>query len=263
MTPVNAKGNSTEWAAGYLYTNYGFGSYRFDATAWPIGGGPARILTPPGSIGSDAFAVSGSLVGGWTENGGIRHAYVWDIASEQEYDLHPPAAVSGSNVGGLDGNRAVGMLGFGGGVTHAVLWDDVAEGSYVDMDPSSEPFRGSEAYALCGGSQVGRLNRGAALWCGSAESYVRLHPDWIPTALSSIAYGVSQNVQVGLVVFDIPNANTPTHASVWFGSAESFFDLHSLLDPAIIATAWRTTSGWTNWATSTWLAMGGRERWPR
>ena len=50
--------------------------------------------------------------------------------------------------------------------------------------------------------------------------------------MSSIARGVDKNVQVGLVVYGIAYGNVPTHASVWFGSAESFCDLHSLLDPS-------------------------------
>ena len=226
-----AKANSTQWAAGYLYTDYGLGNYRFDATAWPIGGGPARVLTPTGSIGSDAFAVSGSMVAGWSESAGKRHAYVWDMATGKQYDLHPEEAVAGSDIAGLDGTRAVGTLGLGAAAgTHAVLWNDVTKKTYVDLDPDTWPGR-SKANALSGDSQVGYVHMDAALWHGTAESWVNLHPYHIPTANYSIAFGVYQNVQVGITHYAMPDGTGPTYASVWFGSAESFFDLHSLLEP--------------------------------
>ena len=230
-----AKANSTQWAAGYLYTDDGLGNYRFDATAWPIGGGPARILTPTGSIGSDAFAVSGSMVAGWSESAGKRHAYVWDLVTGQQYDLHPAAAVSGSSVSGLDGNRAAGTLGLGGGVTHAVLWNDVATDHYVDLNPPAATG-GSTAWDVSGNSQAGKVDfLGAALWHGSAESYVRLHPAHIANAGNSVAYAVDRHVQAGFVEYDLGPGHFlrfESHATVWFGTAESMFDLHSLLDPA-------------------------------
>ncbi len=227
---TTANAVSDTWAAGFLYQPGNASVVK--ATAWPLAGGPARDLQPTGALTSKLTSASGQLLAGSAQFSGKIHAYVWDIATGQQYDLHPAAALSGSSVSGLDGNRAAGTLGLGGGVTHAVLWNDVANEDYVDLDPGSLPYYGSEALALSGGSQVGRLGKSAALWHGTAESYVALHPEWIPTALSSIARGVDKNVQVGLVVYGIAYGNVPTHASVWFGSAESFCDLHSLLDPS-------------------------------
>lgn len=229
---TTATGNSTEWAVGHVYIPGVV--VALHANAWPVGGGLARSLHPAGSTDSQAFAVSGSLVAGWAESGGKRHAYVWDMFSGQQYDLGPPAAVNGSQINGIDGVRSVGEVGLGAPLYgHAALWNGLTA-DYVDLNPPGA-VDGSVAYDISGDAQVGKVHSEAALWHGSAESYVNLHPSYIPNAGISDAYAVDRYVQAGFVEYDLGPSHYfrfESRASVWFGTAESMFDLHSLLDPA-------------------------------
>ena len=78
----------------------------------------------------------------------------------------------------------------------------------------------------------------AAVWNGTASSYVDLHPDG---ALTSVAWGASDGQQVGQVLF--PGLGSASRASLWTGSASSRVDLH----PA-------------GWATSRALDVGGGQQ---
>ena len=229
---TTANAVSDTWAAGFLYQPGNASVVK--ATAWPLAGGPARDLQPTGALTSKLTSASGQLLAGSAQFAGKIHAYVWDLAGGQEYDLHPPAAVNGSQVNGIDGTRSVGEIGLGGGTgSHAVLWPSLAAG-YVDLNPTGAVY-GSTAYDISDNTQVGEVDGLAALWRGSAGSYVNLHPSWLPSAALSYALGADAHVQVGYVDYD-RGAGTfprfPAHATVWFGTAASMFDLHSLLDPA-------------------------------
>lgn len=82
------------------------------------------------------------------------------------------------------------------------------------------PFE-SFGQGVTGGSQVGWVNFGdthAAVWAGSANSFVDLHPDG---ASDSRALAADGNVQAGYVVI-----NTQPHASIWSGSAATWVDLN-------------------------------------
>ena len=155
--------------------------------------------------------------------------------SGQQYDLGPPAAVNGSQINGIDGVRSVGEVGLGAPLYgHAALWNGLTA-DYVDLNPPAATG-GSTAWDVSGNSQAGKVDfLGAALWHGSAESYVRLHPAHIANAGNSVAYAVDRHVQAGFVEYDLGPGHFlrfESHATVWFGTAESMFDLHSLLDPA-------------------------------
>jgi hypothetical protein len=84
-------------------------------------------------------------------------------------------------------------------------------------------FYGSQAFAVSGSSQAGVTTAAtgspshAALWNGTAASYVDLHPGGLPLNSSSEARGVSGNTQVGYAGY---------HAGLWTGTAASFVDLN-------------------------------------
>jgi len=82
------------------------------------------------------------------------------------------------------------------------------------------PFE-SFGQGVTGGNQVGWVNFGdthAALWSGTASSFVDLHPD---VASDSRALAVDGNTQAGYAVL-----NTQPHASLWTGTAASWVDLN-------------------------------------
>ncbi len=107
--------------------------------------------------------------------------------------------------------------------------------------PGLDGANGSFGYGIGAGQQVGYLPRSAnighaALWTGSAASWVNLHPGgaWF----SSYAHDADGGQQVGYVEgWDI------LHAALWSGSAASFVDLHP--------------SGW--FGSTAWGISGGQQ----
>lgn len=71
---------------------------------------------------------------------------------------------------------------------------------------------------LDGSQQVGTRNGRAALWAGSASSYVDLHP---AGALASTANAVASGKQVGWT-----DSGQGRRAALWHGSSSSWVDLH-------------------------------------
>ncbi len=83
----------------------------------------------------------------------------------------------------------------------------------------------SLAYGVSQGKQVGGLysEGDAVLWSGTANSYVNLHP--AGTFLSE-ARGIRGNQQVGWVILTEQGGGGDTHASLWSGTAQSWVDLN-------------------------------------
>jgi hypothetical protein len=82
----------------------------------------------------------------------------------------------------------------------------------------------------------------AALWSGSAASFVNLHPASAPAHANSGAVAVDGGVQVGFVQLfdpDDPNMNLVDRAALWHSTAASFVNLHDLL-PASFHTSTAT-----------------------
>jgi hypothetical protein len=87
----------------------------------------------------------------------------------------------------------------------------------------------SWAYGVYGEIQVGRVGYRAALWHGSAASYVDLGPIGVADAA---ALAVHRDVQVGWVI----PIGQHWRASLWRGSLASRVDLHSLLPSVFVAS---------------------------
>jgi hypothetical protein len=96
-----------------------------------------------------------------------------------------------------------------------------AQWSVVFLHPPA--VDGSEGYGIGGGHQVGVTGRAgvfhAALWTGSAGSWVDLHPGGIFDLSEALAAGGGQ--QAG----DVHVAGSQIHASLWSGTAASWVDL--------------------------------------
>lgn len=107
----------------------------------------------------------------------------------------------------------------------------------IDLHPSNS----WTSSTLMGGTdyqQVGYVYRSiwpgprAALWYGSAASYVNLNPSW---ALHSIAYAASGTQQAGSATATVPFFQV--RAGFWSGTAASFVDLHpGVLHPEAISS---------------------------
>ena len=237
QTWVSVHTNQTSYINGT--TDYARGGYVFDyfapvrarAAAW-VGPGNSYIdLNPAGSGHSLVYGASGPvLVGVAYFAEAVSHAYAWDLASNSQVDLHPSYATS-SRARDTESGSAVGVMGIQG-QSHAVLWTSLSPGSAVGLDPGIDRL-GSSAYAVSGNIQGGVAGRDhAALWRGTPESYVDLHPTWIANSLTSVVYGADKDVQVGFVAYrnePIPYRDD-SHATIWFGTAGSMVDLHAYVD---------------------------------
>jgi len=106
---------------------------------------------------------------------------------------------------------------------------------------------------LDGSQQVGTRNGRAALWAGSAASYVDLQPA-LTGVTSSMAYSVAAGEQVGYLSF------AGDHKAVlWRGSAGSFVSLNP---PGALQSEARATDGVHQWGSVAYTGPGGRAtRW--
>jgi hypothetical protein len=91
----------------------------------------------------------------------------------------------------------------------------------VYLSPNPNLF--SQASGIGSGQQVGDVDGFAALWNGTAASYVDLSP---ANSTSSYASATKNGVQVGSAYF----TGVVSHAGLWTGSAASWVDLNGALD---------------------------------
>jgi hypothetical protein len=100
---------------------------------------------------------------------------------------------------------------------HPFLWNS-SSSSWMSLAPTSQD--NGAAYASWGDRQGGHLWGRAALWSGSASTYVDIHPSGF---ISSWVYGMRDAQQVGYTW------DGQTHAAaLWTGTATSHVSLHPL-----------------------------------
>ena len=134
---------------------------------------------------------------------GVRHASLWNGSAETWVDLHP-AGAEYSSAEDVDGEQVVGSAKEVNDQGHARLW--YREGDTwvcVDLHPHGLNER-SAAFAVHGGEQVGIVFDNtpyhAALWRGTADSYVDLHT-FLPRDFEwSMAVGISHDAVYTYVV---------------------------------------------------------------
>ena len=125
-------------------------------------------------------------------------------------------------------NQQVGYtFSYGPGVLrHALLWSGSAAG-VVDLHPSTAaPGTESGANGVSLGQQVGFVGTSAALWNGTPDSFVNLHPTGY---LQSTALKIrdTQIVGVGVVPGQTPADPNKNHAILWTSPAPgSIVDLN-------------------------------------
>jgi hypothetical protein len=165
------------------------------------------------------------------------HALLWVGNSLSPTDLQP-SGWNYSRADDTDGTRQVGAVwsptvpsSYG---IFAALWSGTAQ-SFVPL--CSYPYCGnSEAFAIGGDQQVGYTDDSftcgecgitriihAALWRGSPQSYVDLHPNPTNTDDESRAFDTDGVQQVGYKYF--AGSSRPYRALLWSGTPQSAVDL--------------------------------------
>jgi hypothetical protein len=206
------------------------GSFGNHAALW-TGAGLVDVH-PAGSNFSAINGRSGELSVGYAGTASLSQApVIWQGTAPSVLSV-PFAYVTGRAVA-TDGDQIVGYAAEGDperglGASHAMLWD-------VDTGSAVELGKDVSVFGVGGGAQVGTTtgSRGpnAALWRGTANSFVDLH---VAGYDSSVASGTNGLIQVGYVGIDIRVRNEARPrdirfytAGVWSGTASSFTSLPS------------------------------------
>jgi hypothetical protein len=132
--------------------------------------------------------------------------------------LHPAGAYA-TAVGGVTATQQVGFwqaTSFSN--SKPVIWSGTS-GSMINLAPNPSDY--GLLYGLSGSTQFGMFRGQAALWHGTPESRVSLHPSGAPSDSGSDVFGMSGSEQVGQ--YFTPGVG---HAAVWHGTSASFVDLH-------------------------------------
>ena len=141
-----------------------------------------------------AYAIANGVQVGYSGGPGRQRAMLWRGSSNSAVELHPKAAKL-SECQATDGSEQVGTASVNFMSNMASLWHGSAD-SWVDLTPKK--FPGGAAYACGGGIQVGCValdkdnqRHHAALWAGTAASFIDLH-DCVPKQdfSDSCAFGI-------------------------------------------------------------------------
>jgi len=219
-------------------------NYVAQAALWRGSADSMRVLYNGRSF---ALGIADNLVAGYVveNNSGHGRAILWNLAGwDPDSPWGPPYTIwlhplysnhYASYALAIGDGEVVGYVGgydfdMGWHYTHAVLWNaELPYDGLVDLHPTGYQY--SYAYGVGGGQQVGYVAGPstfnypqAALWSGSAGSFVNLHPS---DYRESYAWDVWSGQQVGYVVTHLHGKR----AALWSGSASSFVSLHDFLGP--------------------------------
>ncbi|MBL9030704.1 MAG: hypothetical protein JNM80_03235 [Phycisphaerae bacterium] len=188
------------------------------------------------STPSSALAIAGDQQVGWTDAlaGGNQRAAMWRGSMGSYVSLHPAGATF-SYATATDGTFQGGYVERQTGPNpggYAVIWNGTPE-PIATLNP---PGHTAQLLGMVPGQQVGWTvpttgsPTHAALWRGSAASWVDLNPS---NSSLSQAWATAGTIQVGGYA---PNGASLSRACAWFGTAESVVNLHSLLPPGYISS---------------------------
>lgn len=245
LSPAAGNAVATEIADGIAagYASPGIFGTAYRATLWdgvssldlhpsalvdnPVTGAVGRSFIQGGAAGIQVGWVSGTVTAG-------RSAPVaWRGSAESAAFLNIPFVNFGGQAQATDGSQIVGYATAQDedgviGATQAMVWD-VATGVGVNLAD------GGMAYGVGGGVQVGFVTKkqaSAALWRGTRQSQVLLHPRNAVTSVANATDGVRQ---VGYAGFDIRVRQEAAkgnkdkrfnYAHLWTGTAASALNIH-------------------------------------
>ena len=189
---------------------------------------------------SSVLGSTDSIQVGWGYGPTLQNRYVpivWSGAADTAHILTLPFTNVGGQALATDGSQ---IVGYGTGLNNdgtttgsnrAVVWDVTTEQA-IDLGDGGN---GAQALGVGGGQQVGYIIKdlqNAALWNGSTNSLVVLHPK---DAAASVAYGTDGVQQVGYSGYNVRVRAEATkgnkfkrydYAMVWTGSAASALNIH-------------------------------------
>ena len=211
-------------------------------------GSSDSMVTPStgGYTSSSISSLSANWAGGYVSDGDElkgRHATIWNLSNNTMIDLNPSEyfsivnAIAGAN-GGNPGVQAGSVRGITDAHVNAALWHGTAA-SYTSLAPansfSTNVFALSPDGAYQGGYELIQTPNPlvqvshAALWHGTADSFVDMHPTNFAGIVSSIIEGMIDGLQVGFVNGVDKQDQNFNYAFLWSGSADQYFNLQSVL----------------------------------
>ena len=205
----NIMGVCDNWAVGDAYTVYNQGK----AALW-------RLDDDNPAVGYDLTPA---------EIKDVPYSAAWAMAIDGATEQNPGVVVGGAPISCTSA---------------AILWENIVINgedisfNHVNLHPSND-YETSDCWAVYGDQQGGFVKEWpdvsvdsgyrAALWEGTPESFKNLHPD-IEGVKNSRIRGMADGVQVGEIFYgDDLNEGPPSHAFLWFGSADEYVDLHGVL----------------------------------
>lgn len=158
-------------------------------------------ITPASRTSGQVFGMSSDRQVGYAASPNVYHAAAWRGTAESYVNLNP-AGFRSSYAYAVRGDQ---IAGFGQVITtgepHAVMWTGPTD-TFTDLHNNTLAVR-SYAYATDGEYQGGTaafrdVGEVAALWHGSADTMINMHPSWNGSPNSQIN-GMAPGVQVGQI----------------------------------------------------------------
>lgn len=215
-----------------MHENRQVGYVNGHASLWS-GTPESRVdLHPSWAEGSFAYGVWGDEQVGYTYVGSGNNsgrAALWRGSAASYVNLHPGGTAVSSVATAVAAGQQGGRIEFpypgGGTIPHAALWSGTP-GSFVDMNPPGATSSGITS--MWPGQQVGNagfpgIGGLAGYWSGTPESFVSLQP---PNVTQAVILGTCGSAQAGYAYH-----MGAWSAAAWFGTAESFVNLHLFLPP--------------------------------
>lgn len=180
----------------------------------------------PGFAGWDATILDNVMLTDTTGTNHVGYVYnngqqagMWDSDGSSFTNLNPLGYESFGV--SINGNQQAGYA------TASPTWNGWSAVLWTGSDNSMINLGPGQVFGIWGDKQVGRSAGHAALWSGTAQSYVDLNPTNIA---SSTLYGIYANDYVGDIF-----TNNNHHAALWHGGIDNWVDLNP--DVAIGSTA--------------------------
>lgn len=234
-------------ASGGQQVGFGFTSGPNIALLWTGSAESYITLDTEGTTSTVANATDGfSQVGSalTRESPGESRAFIWNGTAASGRELPFPAGFNASVASGVRGSAIVGTGDDENYFQAGLYWASDTSSPIVVRPQGFEETRLNDVGGgLALGSGYGTptdFQRHAFLWdVTDIENGLDLHPT-DPTytfseanAMLPASESFSGGVQVGIVAFENDNFEFIEHAAVWFGSAESFLDLHQSVVDAL------------------------------
>lgn len=250
----------------FTFAANAFGGYQVGQIVTSLDGGPAgsyaalwhgsaaslTLLNTPGTSSSYAYANSAThQVGNATPTGSSSSVpFVWSGSAASGHALSVPADFVDPFYGGaasdISGERIIGTASDPVGFNAAVYWPTPDAPAQVLRPADFDETFGDaihDNHALIEGA--GAIGRHLFLYNLDDGTSVDLHPTGVSDVLYSYGEALTDSEQAGFVAVADPNdpGNRFEHAAVWFGSADSFVDLHAQLGPAFSGYLYSRATG--------------------